>query len=137
MTDASLQTAGIILIVVPTIQFGGYVLLRHLALGIPGYLDNPVRRGLFTAGHAHAGVLVILALVGLLYVDTADLSGGARSLVRATLAFAPIFMSAGFFLSVASPNATKPNRFILLVYLGALSLLAGVLTLGVGLVRAA
>jgi hypothetical protein len=136
MTDRSLQTAGIILVIVPTIQFGGYSLLRYLTQGNPGYLDNPVRRGLFTAGHAHAGVLVILALVGLLYVDSADLSGGAKTLVRSSLAFAPIFMSAGFFLSVASPKATRPNRFILLVYLGALSLLIGVLTLGIGLLRA-
>lgn len=137
MSDASLQTAGIILLVIPTIQFGGYTLLRHITHGIPGYMDNPVRRGFFTAGHAHAGVLVILALVGLLYVDIADLSDGAKTLVRSSMAVAPIFMSAGFFLSVASPRATKPNRFILLVYLGAFSLLIGVLTLGIGLIRAA
>jgi hypothetical protein len=137
MSDSSLQTAGIILVIVPTIQYGGYTLLRHLTRVIPGYLDNPARRGLFTAGHAHAGVLVILALVGVLYVDSADLSDGAKTLVRSSLAFAPIFMSAGFFLSVASPKATRPNRLILHFYLGALSLLVGVLTLGIGLIRAA
>jgi hypothetical protein len=131
-----MQIAGIILIVVPTIEFGGYSLLRFLTKDIPGYLDNPVRRALFTAGHAHAGVLVILALVGLLYVDQADLSGGAKTLVRDSLALAPILMSAGFFLSIVSPRATRPGPLIALVYLGAISLAVGAVTLGVGLIRA-
>ena len=136
MSNASLQIAGIILVVVPTIEFGGISLLRYLGGRVPGYLDNPVRRALFTAGHAHAGVLVLLALVGLLYVDDADLSGGAQSLVRNSLAAAPILMSAGFFLSIASPRATRPGRLIALVYLGAASLAVGTVTLGVGLLRA-
>ena len=137
MSDASLRLAGILLVVVPTIEFGGYSLLKHIARAIPGYLDNPVRRALFAAGHAHAGVLVLLALVGLLYVDHADLSGGARTLVRNTLALAPILMPAGFFLSVVSPHATRPGRLIVLVYLGAASLAVGTVTLGIGLLRAA
>ena len=137
MSDASLRVAGILLIVVPTIEFGGYSLLRFIAKRQPGYLDNPVRRALFTAGHAHAGVLVILALVSLLYVDQADLSSGARSLVRNTLAAAPILMPAGFYFSIASPASTRPGRLIALVYLGAASLAFGTVTLGVGLLRAA
>jgi hypothetical protein len=137
VSDASLRVAGILLVVVPTIEFGGYSLLRFIARREPGYLDNSVRRALFTAGHAHAGVLVILALVGLLYVDQADLSSGAKSLVRNTLTAAPILMPAGFFLSIASPAATKPSRLIALVYLGALSLAIGTVTLGIGLLRAA
>ena len=137
MSNQSLQVAGILLVVVPTIEFGGVSLLRYVAGRVPGYLDNPVRRALFAAGHAHAGVLVLLALVGLLYVDDADLSAGARSLVRNSLALAPILISAGFFLSVVSPRATRPGRLIVLVYLGAASLAIGTVTLGVGLLRAA
>ncbi|MGI8644508.1 MAG: hypothetical protein ACR2LS_10380 [Thermomicrobiales bacterium] len=133
MSDESRQLAGILLIVVPTIEYGGYSLLRYLTKNSPGYMDNPVRRALFTAGHAHAGILVMLALVGLLYVDDASLSGGAKSLVRNTLSLAPILMSAGFFLSIASPRATKAGRLIILVYLGAISLAVGTITLGIGL----
>ena len=136
MSNASLQTAGILFVVMPTIAYGGYSLLRFLTTRAPGYLDNPARRALFTAGHAHAGVLVILALLGLLFVDGANLSAGAKSLVRNTLALAPILMSAGFFLSIASPRATRPNRLIVLVYLGAVSLAVGTVTLGIGLLRA-
>jgi hypothetical protein len=136
MSDASLQVAGIIFVVVPTIEFGGYSLLRFLTRNEPGYLDNRTRRALFTAGHAHAGVLVLMALVGLLYVDQADLSDGARNLVRTSMALAPILMPLGFFLSIASPRATRPNRLIGLVYAGAASLAIGAVTLGVGVLRA-
>lgn len=135
MSDESRQLAGILLIVIPTIEYGGYSLFRYLTKDSPGYMGNPVRRALFTAGHAHAGILVMLALVGLLYVDDASLSEGAKALVRNTLSLAPILMSAGFFLSIVSPRATKPGRLIILVYLGAISLAVGTITLGIGLLR--
>src|SRR5919107_1519860 len=88
---------------------------------------------LFRAGHAHAGVLVLLALVGILYVDQTALSSGARTLVRTGFALAPILISAGFFLSVIPPRAERPSRMITLVYLGALLLAAATVTLGVSL----
>ena len=133
MSDASKQLAGILFVLVPTIEFGGWSLLRMIARRIPGYLDNPVRQNLFRAGHAHAGVLPMLALVGILYVDQSDLSPGTRTLVRTGLALAPILMPAGFFFSVLRPDADRPNRLIVLVYLGALSLAAAAVTLGVSL----
>jgi hypothetical protein len=130
MSDASKQLAGILFVLVPTIEYGGWSLLHMIARRIPGYLDNPVRQNLFRAGHAHAGVLLILALVGILYVDQSDLSPGTRTLVRTGLALAPILMPAGFFFSVLRPDADRPNRLIVLVYLGALSLAAAAVTLG-------
>ena len=98
MSDASKQLAGILFVLVPTVEFGGWSLLRMIARRVPGYLDNPVRQNLFRAGHAHAGVLLVLALVGILYVD-----------------------------------ADRPNRLIVLVYLGALSLAVSAVTLGLSL----
>jgi hypothetical protein len=61
--------AGIILITVPTIEFGGAFLLRLLKAREHGYIDNPVRQNLFRAGHAHAGVLVILSVLVQLLAD--------------------------------------------------------------------
>ena len=46
-------------------------------------------------------------------------------------------MPAGFFLSILSPEATTPNALIALVYAGGTVLAAGVLTLGIGLLRPA
>jgi hypothetical protein len=137
MSEASMRIAGIIFVVVPFIEFGGMSLLHYLRSNAPGYMENPIRRALFRAGHAHAGVLVILALIGLIMVDYADLSGGMKTLVRNAMALAPILMPAGFFLSIVRPEQTKPNRLIALVYLGALSLAIGTVTLGIGLLRAA
>jgi hypothetical protein len=71
----------------------------------------------------------------MLYVDQARLSGGLRALVRVTLFAAPVLVALGFPLSVVSPRAQRPNGLIGLVYLGGLSLAAGVVTLGVGLLR--
>jgi hypothetical protein len=136
MEAASIRTAGMILVLVPTVAYGGVALLGFISRRTAGYLDNPVLQNLFRAGHAHAGVLIILALVGLLYVDQADLGDGFKQLVRTCLAFAPILMPLGFFLSVVSPRAERPNRMILFTYAGAVLLAVGTLTLGVGLLLA-
>ena len=71
----------------------------------PGYLDNPVRHYLWRAGHADAGVLVILTLVGLLLVDQADLSSGLLWLVRYTLVAGPMLMPLG--VKTASERAVS------------------------------
>jgi hypothetical protein len=103
---------------------------------IPGYLDNPLRQNMWRAGHAHPGVWLVLGLVGMLYVDQTPLSSGLKSLVRVTLLIAPILVSLGFFLSVLSPMAERPNGLINLIYLAALLLVVGVVTLGIGLFKA-
>jgi hypothetical protein len=136
MSNASIQTAGILFVLLPTVMFGGYSLLRYISKRDPGYLENPVRQDLFRAGHAHAGVLIILSLIALRYVDQADLSDGAKSIVRNSIPFAALLMSAGFFLSIASRSATRPGKLIILTYIGAILLLIGTVTLGVGLLRA-
>jgi len=88
------------------------------------------------AGHAHAGVLVILALVCQLLVDATTLAGVWQAVARSGAALAAILMSAGFFLSSIGRDRHSPNRLIALVWLGAASLAAGVVTLGVGLLAA-
>ena len=129
----SLQTAGILLVTVPAVEFGGISLLRFLTRRVPGYMDNPMRRGLWRAGHAHAGVLVVLALVAMLYMDAAELSEGLATLVRTCFVLPPILMPLGFFLSVASPRAERPNALIALVPIGGIALAVGAVTLGIGL----
>jgi hypothetical protein len=136
MSNASLTTAGILLITVPGVAFGGVRLLKAIYSNEPGYLDNPTRSSLWRAGHAHAGVLVLLALVAMLYIDEAGFSSGLATLVRTLIVAAPILMPLGFFLSVARPQDTRPNRLIALVPLGGLSLAVGALILGIGLVTA-
>jgi hypothetical protein len=98
-------------------------------------MENPLRQDLWRAGHAHAGVWLILALVVLRYVDEANLSDAIKRLVRGSIPIAAILVPAALFLSVLSPDATAPNSFIYLAYVGAVLLAVGVLVLGIGLVR--
>lgn len=134
MTHESRRLAGILLIVLPSVMFGGVSILS-LLIGDPAYAKNALRQDLWRAGHAHAGVWLILALVALRYVDDANLSSGLKWFVRISIPMAAIVGPAGFFLSVLAPDATAPNGLINLVYLGAIVLALGVLVLGIGLVR--
>jgi hypothetical protein len=134
MSYESRLLAGILLIVLPTVMIGGVSILS-LLIGDPAYMENPLRQDLWRAGHAHAGVWLILALVALRYVDEANLSNVMKWLVRSSIPIAAILVPAAFFLSVLSPDATAPNGLIYLAYVGAVLLAVGVLVLGVGLVR--
>lgn len=133
MSNASLTTAGILLVTVPTVALGGARLLKMIWRHEPGYLDNPTRSSLWRAGHAHAGVLVLLALVAVIYIGQANLSSGLAALVRTLIVAAPILMPLGFFLSVARPRDEEPNRLIYLVPAGGVSLSAGAAILGIAL----
>jgi hypothetical protein len=134
MSPQTRLVAGILLILIPTVEFGGMSILS-LLIGDPSYANNDLRQDLWRAGHAHAGVWLVLSLVALRYVDEASLSEGMRWVVRLCLPAAAILMPLAFFLSVLSPDASEPNGLINLAYLGALSLAVGVVVLGVGLIR--
>ena len=134
MSPQSRLVAAVVLIVVPTIEIGGASILS-LLIGDPQYAQNDLRQDLWRAGHAHAGVWLVLALVGLRYVDEATLSEGMRWVVRLAFPAAAILTPAAFFLSVLSPEATEPNALIYLAYVGGVVLAAGLLVLGVGLIR--
>jgi uncharacterized membrane protein len=137
MSRESRMLAGILLVVLPTVMYGGLTLLGMLTGNVPGYADNPLRQNLWRAGHAHAGVYLVLSLVMLRYVDEAVLSPLWKWLARTGAPIAAILIPAAFFLSVVSPTATQPSGLINLAYVGALFLAGAVLTLGVGLIRAA
>jgi hypothetical protein len=137
MSRESRMLAGILLVVLPTVMFGGLSLLSFLTRNSPGYTDNPLRHDLWRAGHAHAGVYLVLSLVMLRYVDEAVLSPFWKWIARTGAPIAAILIPAAFFLSVVSPTVTEPNALMNLAYIGALFLAAAVLSLGVGLLRAA
>jgi hypothetical protein len=135
MTREARIMAGVILITVPSIQYGGYFLLTSLMDRTSRYMDNPLRQNFFRAGHAHAGVFVLLALVCQMLADSANLPTSLLWFARIGIPAAAILLPLGFFLSMASPDATAPNGFVALIYVGALLLAVSVLTLGVGLLR--
>jgi len=134
MSPQSRLVAGILLIVLPTVEIGGASILS-LLIGDPQYAQNDLRQDLWRAGHAHAGVWLVLSLVALRYVDEATLSEGMRWVVRLAFPAAALLMPLAFFLSVLSPGATEPNALIYLAYVAGIVLAVGLLVLGVGLIR--
>ncbi len=136
MSSESLRTAGVLLIVFPTVVFGGASLLWHWITARTTYYDHPLRRSLWRAGHAHAGVLLILSLVALSLVDRANLGDGWKHVVRTAFPTAALLLPLAYFLSIVRPDAERPNRLVNLAYLGAVALTIGMLTLGIGLLRA-
>lgn len=135
MTRDARMMSGIILITVPTIQYGGYFLLTSLLNKASGYLDNPLRQNFFRAGHAHAGVIVILALICEMLADAAVLPMFLLWYVRIGIPLAAVLISAGFFFSVLSPTTTEVSGAVGFIYVGALVLATAVLLLGIGLLR--
>lgn len=134
MSRESRLTAGVLLVLLPAVVYGGTSILS-LLIGDPAYAQNELRQDLWRAGHAHAGVLLILSLVTLRYVDEANLPGWLKSVARHSIPAAAVLLPAAFFLSVLSPAATEPNAMIYLAFVGAASLALGVLVLGIGLIR--
>jgi Ni,Fe-hydrogenase I cytochrome b subunit len=129
----SRSTAGVLLLTIVAIEYGGWFMLRVVRGGQPA---TPFQQAFFRAGHAHAGVLVTLALVGQILADATHMSGVLAVLARDGIWAAAILMSAGFFFSAAGRGVTAPNRFIALLYAGVVSLAVGVVSLGIGLLAA-
>ena len=131
LSNEARSVIGLIIITIPTIEFGGYFLLTELRRR-NGIIRTALQGSYYRAGHAHAGVLVILAIIAQLLIDAASFPSVASSLVRAGFFLPPILISAGFFLG-APTEGEKPRRPIVLVYLGAIILAGSALVLGLGL----
>lgn len=130
LDTASRDIAGVVLLTIVGIEFGGWFMTR-IVRGAVALTD--FQKSFARAGHAHAGVLVTLSLVTLVLADAAHLSGVFGWLARICVPAASALISAGFFFSSLGRDVVRPNRLIRLVWLGALSLGVGVVTLGIGL----
>jgi Ni,Fe-hydrogenase I cytochrome b subunit len=134
LSPESLRLAGVLLLTVVAIESGGYYML---SLWTRRNTKTAFQIGFARAGHAHAGVLVILSLVIQIYVDAAGMTGVLGAIAREGVPAAAILMPAGFFLSSIGAGRTSPNRLIWLTIAGTVTLAAGVIATGFGLVTAA
>ncbi|MDX1638455.1 MAG: hypothetical protein R3281_10825 [Balneolaceae bacterium] len=125
--------SGIILLSVPTIMYGGLTLLGLLMNGTAGFSPgsislNDAQSALWRAGHAHAGVWVILSLVLQILIDATNLNKRWEWTARTAAPLAAVATPAGFFGLAFAP------AFRWLLYFGGLCLLASVVITGVGLI---
>ena len=130
MSPTDLISTGAVLLAVVGIAYGGTFMLRVTTGKQPA---NDLQKGFFRAGHAHAGVLVILGLLVRVIVTEAGVPGWSSLLADGVL-IAAILMPAGFFLSVVGSNPERPNALRALIWLGAASLTIGLIGAGVGLI---
>lgn len=133
MSDESRILAGILFLSLVTVETGGLYLVK---LWKDAAGATPFQIGFARAGHAHAAVLLVLGLVGLLYVDAAGLDGFWGWIARSGVPVAAILMPAGFFAASVGSGRTRPNGFIALVFAGAAVMALGLTVLGVGLLTA-
>jgi hypothetical protein len=133
LSDTSRQLAGILFLALVTVETGGLYMLK-IVRGQEGV--TPFQEKFARAGHAHAGVLLVLALVCQPFVDATSLSGPWAWVARSGVAVAALLMPGGFFFSSMGRGRTQPNRLIALVLAGAALLAVSLATLGVGLLSA-
>ena len=133
LSDPARLTAGIVLLTIVGIESGGYFLLKVVAGKVA---TTDLQKSYYRAGHAHAGVLVLLGLLCVLLAEATSLTGFAHWLAATGVLCAAILMPAGFFFSAMGAGRTTPNRAVVLIPAGAVALGAGVVTLAVGLLLA-
>ena len=123
---------GATLLTVITIAYGGTFVLRATTGGYP---FNGLQKPFFRAGHAHAGVLVILGIVCALAQASAGVAGGWEWGAVGVLASA-ILVPAGFFLSVIGRDPQKPGRAMALLWTGVVVLAFSLAVVGASVIAA-
>ena len=126
--------SGIMLLLIPTIMYGGITLLGILTesgAGLaPGELSlNETQWALWRAGHAHAGVWVILALIMQVLIDSTKMSTVSMWIARVSAPLAAVTVSGGFFGLAFFPGCQW------LLYFGALCLILSLVLTGIGLLK--
>ena len=130
MSDAARWMIAFAFISLPSIAFGGYFLLSILKRQVGTENITAEQRDYFRAGHAHAGVLVLLAIVAQLILDSSRFSESITWALRIGLFAAPLLISGGFFGGAPRKQGDKPGGLIKLIPIG--SVILAISTLGVG-----
>ena len=115
-----------------SVEYGGWSLLGFLTGR--GQLGE-FREQFFRAGHAHAGVLLVLSLVYFLHLDRTGYSDGVKWFAGSLLLAGIMAQSGGFFihLGLGQPNRSSPGTIV--TRFGALLIAAALVILAAGLLR--
>lgn len=127
---ATTALTAITLISIPTVMFGGFSLLRLRAAG----RLSDYQAAFFRAGHAHAGVLLVLTLAALDVAARFDLSEGLTWVAGLLLLVGTLAQSGGMFIHMGIGRPGKWSWGNTVTTIGAVLLAAGLLSLAVGVI---
>ena len=115
------------------VEYGGWALLSFLTAR-EGLTDS--QKQFFCAGHAHAGVLLVLSLVFFVYLDRTDFSDATQWVVGLVLLTGILAQSGGFFVHMGLGAAARPSPGTRLTRTGAVLIAAALVALMVGIAQA-
>jgi hypothetical protein len=117
-------------IALPTVMYGGYSLLGLLTRnGLSEFQQT-----YFRAGHAHAGVLLLMSLAYHHYMEQTSLNQTVKVAAATVLLIGILAQSGGFFLHMAVGRPNELSLGTAITTMGAILLAAAVLILVYGLI---
>ena len=114
-------------------MYGGYSLRRLLE---SGDRLSEFQRTYFRAGHAHAGVLLVLSLVYYQYLAATTLADTAQWIACLVVLIGILAQSGGFFLHMATGQPGRSSSGTTVTAVGAVLLAAAMLYLAYALITA-
>jgi heme/copper-type cytochrome/quinol oxidase subunit 4 len=113
------------------VEYGGWALLGFLTgRGTLGAF----RERFFRAGHAHAGVLLVLSLAYFIYLGRTGYPADVQWLAGALLLAGVLAQSGGFFLHMGAGQEGRGSAGTTLTRAGALLIAAALIILAAGLI---
>jgi len=112
-------------------MFGGFSLLRLLNRGD---VLTPFQVDCFRAGHAHAGVLLLMSLLYYVFLDRTILPASVKQLACVALFVGILAQSGGFFLHMALGQPKRASVGTTVTIAGAVMLACAAITLVYGLI---
>jgi hypothetical protein len=120
-------------IALPTVMFGGYSFLQLLNRGD---VLTPFQVTWFRAGHAHAGVLLVMSLLYYMFLDKTALSPAIKHTACAALFAGILAQSGGFFLHMVMGQPNQASIGTAVTVTGAILLAYAIAMLVYGLITA-
>lgn len=133
VTDTLRILAGISWLVLITVMFGGYSLLRLLLAG-DKLTDFQVQQ--FRAGHAHAGVLVLGSILYVVLLAWTNYATGGRIAAYIVYFAGALAQSGGFFLHMLTGKPNERSAGTVLTISGAALLALAAVIVAYGLFTA-
>lgn len=122
------------LLSIVTVEFGGHALLKFVTTDRDRL--GALRERFFRAGHAHAGVLLVLSLAYFLYLPRAEYSNGLEWTFGGMLLLGVLAQSGGFFAHLGIGREGARSLGTTLTRTGGLLLAVALVALSAGLIRA-